>query len=218
MSAGVVDKALWPLIEARCPEHALALYAWILWREQKHLPSTSAEACSHFGISHKTLTRRVDDLAVLGVVDVTGHGREMKLRAKRVRNVSRIRRRSDGKVARCARYPDCHRVADKGAWCWRCRQTHGRVDRWWWDRCDKLLRESYSPTRVQVILDRERRERIAAGTLSPEAPAARLWDHVVEGQQQPSPGIVSRGLMLGVLPESWRERQREALSGADDDF
>lgn len=197
---------LWTLIDAGVPAPATAAFAFLVRLEVRgDDPPTLLEIAGHYGVSRQAAWRWMRDLLSLSVVEKERKSRAYVYRVSCKKTLQLLKRRDDGRVQRCA---VCRSLNPRGRWCADCKQTHGRADRAWWPHVEKLLRQGMNPHAIHATLARRQPPIIAP-----------VWDHVVEGQKQNSPGIVSRGLMLHLLDDDWAERQREALTGsAGDDW
>jgi hypothetical protein len=77
--------------------------------------------------------------------------------------------------------------------------------------CDRLLRKGKSPMQVRAALIKEAEDRGVTWHFS-------IWDFTPPGQDLKAPGIVSRGLMLGLLGPEWRDRQEAHAGGGSEDY
>ncbi len=192
------------LLEARVPAQALAVALFLLWREEMERPApNAADIAVHFGVKRQTAMAWANDLETLGLAKRERDGRRIGYRLNCPVRLQ-VPRRDDGKVARCA-VRTCRRPTSSGTWCPRHKQTVGRKDRQWWRRAEHLLRQGISPVKAVTMLHRE-------GFRD-----AHMWDLVPEEGALKQPGIVSRGLMLGLLDDDWAERQKEYFSGGGPD-
>ncbi len=119
-----------------------------------------------------------------------------------------IRRRADGKVARCNH---CNVLNPLGKYCEKCKQRF-RTDRAWHDDAIAIADELgggkplSSPYKVQAELVRRGYDSVP------------LWDKQLGSNERRASGLVSVLLEAGKLSRRWEGAQRNALDGQSEEW